>query len=513
VTFTAQVTPDSANTPIPPPYPGSAAPVTGTVSFADAAGPICSAPVALVSGLYVASCATASLQAVNSPHTIVATYNGNSNYLGSNNSVKQMVNPAKSNTSLATSLNPSVVRNQNNHNDTVTFTAMVTPIAGPVTLSGSITFSDNGNLIPECATPVPVIPATGIATCTTMSLGFGSHTILAVYGNDGNFLSSNGTVSQSVQDYGLTASPTAPVSVTQGYTSVTDLFTPQVTPSGANSLTVTAVPISGFTGTLTLSCAPPVPITALSGAVPPACILGSQTVTISGTGSQTPVTIVIDATSASTTPGAYSVTVTGVDSTTGLIRISAPFIVYVRAKTAPITIVSGATTGNTTNADFILPANVSLTDLMCTSVGGPTLAAKVAPAGLSIGCTFSPNSVPSTTTIQSATVAVTISTNGTALTQLVTNTGIFAASLVGIPILALLAFLRGKKSSRSTFFRYLGVLFIAAVITQAIGCGGHFTRTATNTGLTPPGTYLILVQGTGSDGLTYDAVIQVDVTR
>jgi hypothetical protein len=236
-------------------------------------------------------------------------------------------------------------------------------------------------------------------------------------------------------------------------------------------------------------------------------------VTITSTGAQTAVTVIIDATNSSTTPGAYSVSVTGVDSTTGLSHTTAPFIAYVRAKTAPITIVSGATTGNTTNADFILPANIGLTNLKCTSVGGPTLVSQVDPAGLSIGCTFNPSSVPSATTIQTRTVAVIISTNGTATAQLVTSTGAFAASLIGIPVLALLGFLRGGRSSKRTFFRYLGVLFIAAVVMQAIGCGGHFTRTTTNTGLTPPGTYLVLVQGTGSDGLTYDAVIQVDVTR
>jgi len=426
--------------------------------------------------------------------------------------VKQTVNPATSNTTLASSLNPSVIKNQNNHNDSVTFTAKVTPITGPVMLSGSITFTYNGNLIPECATPVPVIPATGIATCTTTSLGFGSNTILAVYGNDGNFLSSNGTVSQAVQDYGLTASPTSPVSVTQGYTTLNDSFTPQVTSTGMSSITVTPVPISGFTGSLTLSCAV-VPVTTASTSVAPLCTLGSPTVMIIGTGAQTMVTIVLDATNASTTPGAYSVAITGVDSATGLSRMSAPFTAYVRSKTAPITIVSGATTGNTTNADFILPANVGLTDLKCAFVGGPTLTAKVDPAGLSIGCAFNPTSVVSSTTIQTATVAVTISTNGMNLAQLENHTSIFAAGLIGIPVLALLGLLGSGKISGRTFFRFLGIVFVAASVMQTIGCGGHFTRTTTNTGLTPPGTYLILVQGTGSDGQTYDAVIQVNVTR
>jgi len=484
--------------------------LSGVLNFTDNGAPIAgctSLPVKPATG--VAICTTATL--LKGAHTVAAAYANDNNFSSSNMSLMQTVNAAQTATTLTSSLNPSVVRNVNNHNDAVTFTATVTPITGPVLLSGAVTFTDGGNPIPECGSPIPVAAATGIATCTTSSLGFGSHTILAVYASDANFLSSNSTVSQSVQDYALSAPP-APVAVTLGYTSLNDVFTPQVTSGGMSSISVTPVPISGFTGTLALTCSV-VPVTVATTAVPPACTLGSPTVTITSTGGQTAVTVVIDATSASTTPGAYSVSVVGVDSTTGLTHTTTPFIAYVRAKTDPITIVSGATTGNTTNADFILPANVSLTNLKCTSVGGPTLTSKVDPAGLSIGCTFNPTSVPSTTTIQTGTVAVTISTNGMAMAQLASNKGIFAAGLIGIPALALVGLLRGRKSAKRTFFRYLGMLFIAAAVMQAMGCGGHFTRTTTNTGLTPPGTYLVLVQGTGSDGLTYDAVIQVDVTR
>ncbi len=499
VSFTATVTGTAGSTAL-----------SGVVNFTDNGAPIAGCTSLTVKpATGVAICTTAAL--LKGAHTITAAYANDTNFSSSNTSLMQTVNAAASATALVSSLNPSVVRNTNNHNDTVTFTATVTPITGPVLLSGAVTFTDGGNPIPECGSPVPVNPATGIATCTTTSLGFGAHTILGVYGSDPNFLSSNSTVSQSVQDYGLSSSP-APVYVTLGYTSLNDVFTPQVTSAGMSSIVVTPVPISGFTGNLALTCSV-VPVTTATTAVPPACTLGSPTVTITSTGAQTAVTVIIDATNSATTAGAYSVSVTGVDSTTGLAHTTAPFITYVRAKTAPITIVSGATTGNTTNADFILPANIGLTNLKCSSVGGPTLMSNVDPAGLSIGCTFNPSSVPSATTIQTGTVAVAISTNGTTTAQLVTNTGIFAASLIGIPVLALVGFLRGGKSSRRSFFRYLGVLFIAAAVMQTIGCGGHFTRTTTNTGLTPPGTYLVLVQGTGSDGLTYDAVFQVDVTR
>ena len=46
------------------------------------------------------------------------------------------------------------------------------------------------------------------------------------------------------------------------------------------------------------------------------------------------------------------------------------------------------------------------------------------------------------------------------------------------------------------------------------GCGGgSFTAPPSVSGQTPPGSYNILVQGTGTDHQTYQAVIQVNVTR
>lgn len=91
---------------------------------------------------------------------------------------------------------------------------------------------------------------------------------------------------------------------------------------------------------------------------------------------------------------------------------------------------------------------------------------------------------------------------------------IVAASLLGIPILALLGFAPAGNSSRKIFLRYLGIVIAIVVILQGIGCGGGSLNPPTsNTGLTPPGSYDILVQGTGSDNQEYQAVIQVNVTR
>jgi len=624
VTFTANVTPYSGTTPIAPPFPGSAAAVTGSVIFTENGSSVCSTPVpvSLVSGNYVATCSTSSLQAISSPHTILATYSGNSNYSGSQNSVTQTVNPAASNTSLisssagntsnvnqsvnftatvtapagatklsgtvtftdngnsisgcilpvipatgsattgtaicttaslingshtivatyandkefstsnnmltqtvkaiasstavASSLTPSIVKNPSNFHDSVIFTAIVTPISGPVQLSGAVTFTDNGTPILECQTAIPVNPSTGVATCSTISLSSGTHSILMTYGGDPNFTTSNNALTQTVQDYTLTSSPTAAVTVTQGFTSVNDPFTPQVNASGASTVTATPVPIQGFTGILALSCSV-AQVTATSNAVLPQCLLSSSGLTINPAPPQTSVAITIDAFNSSNTPatsGAYTVTVAGVDSATGLIR-STTFALAIRYLAGPLNLTSGATTGNTVPVNFDLPAGVGLSQFQCASASaGPPFTTFVDPAGFSIACAFSPTSVASSANPQVGSVTVTISTNGTTAAMLTDRTSVFAASLLGIPILALIGFLYGGKSSGKTFFRFLAIVFMMATVLQGIGCGGSFTRPSTVTGgLTPAGSYLLLVQGTGTDKQVYTAVVQVNVVR
>jgi hypothetical protein len=479
---------------------------SGTMTFTDNGNPLpgCSLPVGASSG--VAICSTAAL--TKGSHTIVATYANDTNFGGSSNTLTQTVNAAPSTTTLTSMLNPSIVKNPNNFNDAVNLTAAVTPISGPVLLSGTVTFTDNGNAIPECLNAVPVAPATGLATCTTVSLTFGSHTISAVYGGDQNFLSSNNSLVQLVQDYTLSASPTSVVTVTPGFTSLNDPFTPQVTASGQSSITVTAVPISGFTARLGLTCAIDPMIVGS-----PKCTLGSATFPITSNAVQQPVTIVIDASSASTTPGQYSVSVTGTDPVTGLSRSTAPFTVIVR-QVGMLALGSGTSTG-VGAADFVLPPNVGISNFTCPLLAGPTLTSTVNPAALFISCSsFSPTSVPPSATGQTATVMVTVNTNVNNTAQLTEHTGLFAAGLVGIPVLALIGFLRGGKSTRKSFFRILGIFAVFVALLQGIGCGGSFSRPPNPTGnQTPVGVYYLLIQSTGTDAATYEAVLQVVVTR
>src|SRR6185437_5868519 len=158
---------------------------------------------------------------------------------------------------------------------------------------------------PGCPSPASV-SASGQASCTTTSLPAGADTILAVYSNDSNYTGSSGYLMsgnqvspQTVQDYSLVISSTPPVVVSQGYTTSSDLFTPQ---------TISVVPISiqGFaTATtpspapLNLACSVSTIFSPASSPTLPLCSPATATLAVSGTGAQGAVPIVIDATQAS----------------------------------------------------------------------------------------------------------------------------------------------------------------------------------------------------------------------
>jgi hypothetical protein len=512
VTFTATVTPFSGAAPIPPPFPGSAAAVTGSVTFTDNGNTICSSPVPVmlspVSGLYQAACPISSLTAAASPHTIVATYTGNSNYTGSHNSVLQTVQPAASTTAVNSSPMPSIVNNPKHFHDSVVFTAAITPSNGSVPLSSTavVTFMDGGTILP-CT--VAWTPATGIATCSIPPLTAGSHIITASYGNDLNYKPSSNIMTQIVQDYSLTTSTTIPgeVFVTQGFTSTNDEFSPQ---------TITAAPVSifGFSTTadnpLQMTCTL---MSQPSGAttLPTCSFPASSTLPIAPSGSQASIAVVINAgTPASpATPGQYVFAVIGTDPTTGLVRTATPPLsVDVRSLGTPVGVPSGAST--TAPIDFNLPAGVTLSNFVCLSVKGP-VPVNCTPTAAGVTTTAGEPTIQLTLSGQSAPLTVTINT-GTTMTQLVTSTNIFAAGFFGIPVLALLGLVRGGKRNRKTFLRFIGLVYIVFATLQVVGCGGSFMRTE-STGTIPAGTYLIQTQGTGSDGQTYQAVIQLSVIR
>jgi hypothetical protein len=513
--------------------PAGTAKPSGTVTFNDtfngATVTLCNAVTLTLQGgtttpwAATATCADQKLFA--GSHSVTASYAGDSNFSVSAGNFAQQVTQAASSTALTTGPNPSFssVNNPKNFEDSVVLTATVTPSTGPVFLSGSVTFTSNGQPIPECLSAIPVNTTTGVATCTTTSLTPGTDSIDAAYNGDSNFSSSTFARAQSVEDYSIALSVPS-VTVSQGSTTSSDLFTPQpinVAPVSTNGYsTATGKPLN-------LVCT----VTNASGATvkAPACELAggtssTATLAVAKTGvQQQSVAIVINATS-NAAPGQYTVNVTATDPTTGLVRSATSdggalvgFELTVRALSAPLSIVSGATSGNTGNVTFVLPKGVTLSGISCPSIGGTGISSTTeTPGEIGVACHISPSSLGSagSTSTQTVTAAVTVTTNNPLHSAgLVKHSNLLFAGLFGIPFFGLFGLL-SRKPARKTFFRLLAFLAIGVALLQPMGCGGsfHTSTTSVNGGTTPPGTYYILVQGSGSDGNTYDAVLEVIVS-
>jgi hypothetical protein len=108
----------------------------------------------------------------------------------------------------------------------VTFTATVAPTTGNGTPTGSVTFVDGSTTLGT------ITLSAGVATYMTSSLAAGSHSIVAQYGGDSTYASSNsGSLTEVVLTPTTTTLGTSNASVNVG-TSVT--FTAKVAPSAGN---------------------------------------------------------------------------------------------------------------------------------------------------------------------------------------------------------------------------------------------------------------------------------------
>jgi Bacterial Ig-like domain (group 3) len=489
------------------PLPTGITSLLGTVSFTDNGSAITNCPpVSQPRGTSV-TCADSGLTA--GTHTIVAAYTGDPKFSVSNATTTLIVTPGQSSTVLTSSLNPAFTSNGNssNYRDSVTFTATVSAPAGatvPLSSGGTIAFSGNG--IPAACSSVT--PTAGVATCTAAALPDGANSIVATYSGDTNYATSSGAVMQTVEDYSVSVGPvpatTNGVLVTQGYALSNDLFNP-------SSLSVTPTSIAGFTGSPTIACA-------ASGAGAPKCSVASSPLTIVPGSVQQSVGVSLDATSA--TPGTYAFTITATDPTTSIVRTTT-FPVTVRAVSAPLVIPSGATTGNTGTVTFTLPAGVTLSNLSCPLVAGTGITSYVEkPSQIGMACAISANTIgsPGSSGVQHVSLSVTVTTSSTiastAPPTIYPASKLLAAGLLGLPFFGLIGLVRGRKSAKLSIFRVLAILAIGVATLQAMGCGGSFksTSTAVQGGTTPPGTYFLLVQGTGSDNNTYQAVLEVQVS-
>lgn len=169
ITFTAKVV-DNANSGTP----------TGTISFK--AGTTVLAKIALSNGM--ASFSTSTLAVGTKSITVI--YNGDTKYAPSTSTVlSQVINKASSTTTITSSMNPST------SGQSVTFTVSVGPqFTGVPTGTAKLTLG--------VTTLTTLTLTNGAATYTTTTLPSGSDVIHATYNGSGNFSSSSGTITQTV---------------------------------------------------------------------------------------------------------------------------------------------------------------------------------------------------------------------------------------------------------------------------------------------------------------------------
>jgi hypothetical protein len=227
--------------------PGAGTP-SGTFNFLDGGNPIAGCQnVAIAAGQ--AQCVTSALTVGN--HTISAAYSGDGNFNTSTGNMTgnpQAVNKASTSVGLTSATNPSV------RGQSVTFTATIGVTApGAGTPTGTVQFLDGGNPITGCTS---VTVAAGQAQCLTSALVVGNHTITAAYSGDGNFNTSNGTMTGNPQvvnkantSMGLTSSQNpAPLGTNLTITAMIGVTPPGAgTPSGTVQFLDGVTPIVGCT--------------------------------------------------------------------------------------------------------------------------------------------------------------------------------------------------------------------------------------------------------------------------
>ncbi len=157
------------------------------------------------------------------PHTITATYSGDSDYLTSTSStLSQTVTQASVISAVAVSSATDPV----GIGQAVTYTATVNPVAA----TGTVEFKDTGTTVTGCGAQALDL---GVATCTVASYaGAGTHTITAVYSGDINDTGSTSTaLTQTVSRNATTAALSSTMNPSKVGQSAT--YTATISPAAA----------------------------------------------------------------------------------------------------------------------------------------------------------------------------------------------------------------------------------------------------------------------------------------
>jgi len=209
--------------------PSSTTTATGTVSLTVDGSPQAS-PLALVNGSATYSFSSATT----GPHTIAATYSGDSKYTASAGSVTVTVT---GNQSSNTTLSAAVTTLAAGASDLVTITVASGSASSAATPTGSLTITvDNSQQTPTLTL------ANGSATYSFFSMTAGSHTISAAYSGDSTYAPSTGSVTVNVvaKFFKLAATSVTVASGSSGTSTV--IITPQGGYAGTIAWTVSSSP-------------------------------------------------------------------------------------------------------------------------------------------------------------------------------------------------------------------------------------------------------------------------------
>ena len=468
---------------------------TGTVTFADTAGPLPGSSSGAAAGVVaINSFGYAELPVYfwsTAAHSVSATYSGD-NSLNASTATPVAFTITKATTSnTVTSSSASIGSGP----FTVSSLITPTPLSTATAPTGTVTLTLNGATIGTGMVAAAQEPNNGASIATAAisvnasALTAGANTITATYGGDANYAGSSGTVVvTSVPGLAISGTSIAPIAAGTSATS-----------------TVTVTPSAGFAGAVNLTCSVAGPAGANS---PPTCSYKPTSVTISGTATQTSTLTV--ATTVATSAASYTVTITAADAATGKITANGTVAVTVSFFTLTSTAATVSAPGQSGTSTITITASnyTGTIGLGCVIVTSPSGANGVN----NPTCTVSPNTATIGSSEAPATVTATVATTAPATIALVhpkTNRWSLAAD--GAALACILLF--GIPARRRGWRSMLGLLVVVTAL-AGIGCGGGVTIGPNHpaTPGTSPGVYTFAVVGTDKTTSTTTASTTFTVT-